>query len=770
MIDAKYSWKIDRVDENKTKQVKDALQIDEQLAKILLKRGITTKDQLDKFLHPEKYSGYDPFLFFEMDKAVSRINQAVQNKERILIYGDYDADGVTSIAVLHYALKKLGAAPDYYIPNRFTEGYGPNKAALKKAKDQGYHLIITVDNGIAALDEMKFAKEIALDVIVTDHHEARAVMPEAIAVIHPKHPNSKYPFQELAGVGVSYKLAHALLGEEPTELLDLVAVGTVADLVALTDENRLFVQKGLMKLQQSPNLGLQALAKKAGVKLEGVSEEAIGFALAPRLNAVGRLGPADASCDLLLTVDDNEATFLAEKIDMANKERREIVANITTEATALLENKSEIPRVIVLANPDWNPGVLGIVASRIVEKYSRPTILLAVDEATGLAKGSGRSIQAFHLYQALDKNRALLEAFGGHPMAAGLTVQMVHLQSLIENLNEQAKQLHDEDFRKEQCIEAELELSTVSLPFIKQIEKLAPFGICNPKPIFLFKEIEFANTRRIGADKTHLKTTLAKENSRLDAVGFHVGFLAEKIAINAQVDVIGELSINEWNGSQKAQLQLVDVAVRHWQLFDARNQITWKKLIAEKAIDDRLFVCFLEETYQQLAAEHQPVLQLPTTHQLQKTTINELIIADMPNDLLAIEQIIREIKPKRLYVHFGNSQTEGFDRLPSRAEFATFYKLIKEFQPFTLDKYIPRLSQKFGWKKAQIEFMANVFFELKFAEMDNGAITLTPVQSKRDLTESNYYKKQQQQIETHQKLLYSNYHDLYQWMKQVLET
>ncbi|WP_099221079.1 single-stranded-DNA-specific exonuclease RecJ [Listeria costaricensis] len=769
MIRSKYTWKIDPVNEEKTAEVARELDVAPSLARMLVKRKVTTSGQLDKFLHPTKYEGYDPFLLAEMDQAVARIKQAIEQGERILIYGDYDADGVTSIAVLTTALRKLGAEPDFYIPNRFTEGYGPNQTAFQMAKDEGFDLIITVDNGIAALEVMTFAKEIGLDVIVTDHHEAREVMPEAVAVIHPKHPDSNYPFTDLAGVGVSYKLAHALLGVEPVELLDLVAVGTVADLVSLNDENRLFVQKGLMQLREKPNLGLQALAKKASVKLAEATEETIGFALAPRLNAVGRLGAADPAADLLLSEDPEEAGYLAEEIDQANKERREIVKNITEEAVQMIEELPEVPRILVLAKEGWNPGVLGIVASRVVEKYGRPTICLSIDQETGLVKGSGRSIAAFHLYQELDQNRSLLTAFGGHPMAAGLTLEKSHLETLTANLNQQAEKLSLEDFRSSQEVEAELALAEVTLPFIQMIEQMAPFGFGNPKPVFLFKAVKPQDPKRIGADKTHLKTVFAAQETQIDAIGFGLGFLAEKLSPTAQVDVIGELSINEWNNMRKAQIRILDLAVAHWQLFDVRNRTEWSKIIQEQA-PNRFYVCYHEETIQKIPADDTQILTPQEAADLASQAVEELVFADMPTDTQSVETLVEKVQPDRLYFHFGATENIDLEVLPDRKEFAALYKLIKQYEPFSLAKYGPGLTQKFGWKKEQIDFMSNVFFELEFATIDSGVIKINPTEAKRSLDESASYQERARQIATRQKLLYSNYFDLYDWMKRIMET
>lgn len=770
VIDSKYLWNIEEAEEEKAIQLAEQLKISLPLAKLLWKRKITTQGQFDKFFHPEKYQSYDPFLFAEMDLAVARIKKAIELNEQMLIYGDYDADGVTSIAVLMKTLRHLGANVDFYIPNRFTEGYGPNIAAFDMAKNQGVDLIITVDNGIAALEVMSHAKAIGLDVIVTDHHEPREVMPEAVAVIHPKHPKSAYPFDELAGVGVSYKLSHALLGEEPKELLDLVAVGTVADLVSLTDENRMFVQQGLRQLREGANIGLAVLAKKASLKLEEATEETIGFGLAPRLNAVGRLGPADPAADLLLTEDPEEALFLAEEIDDANNERKQIVVDTTKLAIEAIEAKDHLGKVLVVSGEDWNTGILGIVASKLVNIYSRPAIVLGIDSLTGVAKGSGRSIASFHLYQALNNHRELMTAFGGHPMAAGLTLPVENLSELEMKLEEEANLLKEEDFRQALQIEERIHLADVSVSFITQLEKLAPFGMDNPKPIFLLEGMHLKGTKRIGADKTHLKTMLGSKKSdvTLDAIGFGVGDLVEKIAPSAEVDVVGELSINEWNNIKKPQLRMMDVRIPHWQLFDVRNKAEWSRILQEKT-DSRIYICFKERTTVTLKDQNYLLVDENTDFKL-AIQADELVFADIPANVEIIEAIVREIKPARIFVHFDAVEGNQIPAIPDRTAFAELYSLIKKFQPFPIEKYTPRLMQKFGWNKEQIDFMSNVFFDLEFAKMESGQIIVNQVVGKRNLDESLVYQQKVAEITTRKKLLYSNYNEIHSWMKSMMET
>lgn len=776
MIHSKYKWQVETADAAAMQQVADELKCTLPMAELFSRRKVTTAGQLDKFLNPDKYEAYDPFLFAEMGLAVDRIKQAIEAEEQILVYGDYDADGVTSVTVLLKTLRKLGANADFYIPNRFTEGYGPNVAAFTQAKDSGVDLLITVDNGISALDVMAHAKEIGLDVIVTDHHEAKETMPEAVAVIHPRHPESNYPFPDLAGVGVAYKLAHALLGEEPTELLDLVAIGTVADLVSLTDENRLFVQKGLRILRENANIGVSALAKLASAKLPEATEETIGFMIAPRLNAVGRLGPADPAADLLLTEDPEEAVFLAEEIDEANKERQTIVAQIAEEAIAMIEAEflGEGNEVLVIGKAGWNPGVVGIVASRLVDRYARPVIVLGIDEVTGIAKGSGRSIEAFHLYQALDANQELLKAFGGHPMAAGMTLDAANVATLRANLSKLAREtLSPEDFVSILRVEEAIPVETVTIDFIAQLNKLAPFGTDNPKPVFALEGVRLSGTKRIGADKNHLKTAItADSGASIDAVGFGTGELVEKISPMAKVDVVGELSINEWNNMRKPQLRIVDLKIGHWQLFDVRSRAEWEKLLQTDGMADKVFVCFQDGTREKLLAENANLVctQIQSIDDCTDAATKDLIFADMPDDVALLEALVTNTSADRIYLHVEAKNGNAIASMPSRQHFAQLYAVLKKHQPFPLAQNMSRLCKQFSWTDDQVDFMSRVFFDLNFATIEDGVIRLNEIGEKRNLEDSAVYKARVYRIAMEQKLLYSNYNELYDWMEKLMNS
>jgi single-stranded-DNA-specific exonuclease len=415
---AKYTWRL-RESAELPAEFSEILKneaINPLVGQLLWDRNIQNKESLEAFLRPTLENLYDPYLMHDMEKAVTRIQEAVANGEQILVYGDYDADGITSTTVMKEAIELIGGEVSFFLPNRFIHGYGPNLEVFKEKIESGTQLIITVDNGVAGHEALKYASDAGVDVIVTDHHELPSELPPAYALIHPKHPEGHYPFGDLAGVGVAFKVATALLGEIPVEFLDLVAIGTIADLVSLTDENRALVKIGLSVIQTGERIGLDMLIQLADLKKEGINEESIGFTIGPRLNALGRLGDADPGVILMTTFDEEEAAEIAAYINQQNEERKEIVAAITSEAFELIDPQEPVHLV---AKKGWHEGVLGIVAGRIMQNTGKPAIVLSINEEETAAKGSGRSVSALNLYDALSEIREVFTHFGGHHMAAG---------------------------------------------------------------------------------------------------------------------------------------------------------------------------------------------------------------------------------------------------------------------------------------------------------------------------------------------------------------
>lgn len=766
MIATEKRWRINRPDEQLVNEMQKELKISSIAAKILVARGFTKIEEARAFLSIDERAVHDPFEMHGMKEAVERINKAIQYKEKILVYGDYDADGITSTTVMKTVLQDLGADVEHIIPNRFTDGYGPSERLFREAYTKGYQLIITVDNGIAGNHEVQVAKDLGMDVIVTDHHEPSETLPPADVIIHPRHPEGNYPFGELAGVGVAFKVAHALYGNFPKHLLEYVAIGTIADLVPLVDENRYLVKAGIEALQNSQKPAVKALCKVSGINQQEINEETIGFSFGPRLNALGRLGDAAPAVDFLMTQDAVEATTMANYLNDQNKERQAIVTNITKQAIEMVENDDEIgqSQVLVLAGDDWNPGVVGIVASRLVEKYYRPTIVLSVDVEKGIAKGSARSIQGFHMYKELAKNQDILIAFGGHPMAAGMTLAMENVDELRDHLDQQAREcLSEEDLIPVLEVDIPLTLEEIDIEAIEDVRKLAPFGTSFAKPTFAIEEASIQSMRKIGANEDHIKLQITFNNQELDAIGFHKGYLANELTYGTKVSFVGDLQINEWNGRKKPQLMLQDVRTEEWQLFDLRGiqQVTrWLQTIP---LEDVTFIAFREETlsyYDTLIPNE--ILQF-SEDAFSIKSLSYVVLLDLPQTIQMLESLLQQVKPKRVYAHFYIPESHYFDGMPTREQFVWYYSFLKNRRIFPLRQHIAELAKHKGWSQDMLIFMTKVFFELGFVTIENGLAKIVDHPPKKALTSAKIYQERSLQMELEKTLLYAPYKDLRKW-------
>ena len=766
MIESKKRWRLTEPEAQAVRDIQQELSLSSVLAKILVTRGIRTAEEARAFMATDISAIHNPYLMKDMDIAVERIRRAVDNQEKIIVYGDYDADGVTSTAVMMTVLQDLGADVSFMIPNRFKHGYGPNKELFQQAYDRGVKLIVTVDNGISGIEQVDFAVGLGMDVIISDHHDIGETLPNALAIVHPRHPEGKYPFGELAGVGVAFKMAHALYEEMPDHLLELVAIGTIADLVPMHGENRIFVKEGLQALRDTPRPAIEALAEVAGVKQEEINEETIGFMFGPRINAIGRLQDADPAVDMLLTEDAAQARSLADGLDILNKERQAIVKQIADEATAQVESQypDGPPHVIIVEQEGWNPGVVGIVASKLVEKYYRPTIVLSLDPETGKAKGSARSIEGFHLYNELAENRDILPAFGGHPMAAGMTLEAANVAELRSRLNKQAEAcLTSEDLVPVVDIDIPVQLEEIDTDTIESMRYLAPFGMGFAKPKFYIKGVKVASIRKIGAAQNHLKVELASGGSTLDAVGFGIGEIGDQLTPDVMIDVIGDLQINEWNGRKKAQMLIEDIRTDQWQLFDIRGirQVSrWSKLIPEK---DQVYLAFNTETVAvfKTLIPH-PIHSVETIEGLGGEK-HHLVLLDLPESEEQLEEVLKNLNPKRIYAHFYAKESQYFEQIPTRDQFKWLFAFIKKRGTFDFKKHCDELAKHKGWTRDSLFFMLQVFFELGFVTLNNGLTEIAESPGKRDLAEAPSYKKREQQIALEQKLLYASYRDLKEW-------
>ena len=556
-------WIVKEINNEKVELLKEKFNLSNLVAKILSNRNILGRemqeDDIKKFLNPTRDDFYDPFLLPDMEQAVERIEQAINNKEKILIYGDYDADGITSTTILIKFFKELGVEVDKYIPNRLEEGYGINNKALEEIKNRGIDLIITVDTGITANDQVKYANELGLDVIITDHHEPSDEIPKAVAVIDAKRKNNKYPFDQLAGCGIAFKLTQAISIKRKLDPinylknLDIVSIGTISDLVPLVDENRVIVKLGLMLVKQTKNIGLRKLLSKS--QLRELDSTSISFGITPRINAAGRLGNQYDALNLFITEDIKEAERLSEVLNSYNIERQKIGNKIYEEAISQL--KDEEKNCIILGKEDWHHGVIGIVSSKITEKFNKPSILLCFEN--NIAKGSGRSVPGFDLYKAISSTKEYLLGFGGHTMACGLSLTVENFEKFKKEITKYIDENLDiSKLEKEIYIDEILTIDDLDIEKIKELKSLEPFGEENPEPIIMYENVEINGIRTLSENK-HLKLSLKKNDKIIDAIGFNLGELAEKYKIGDTIDIIGNIEINSFNGKDLIQIRLIDI-------------------------------------------------------------------------------------------------------------------------------------------------------------------------------------------------------------------
>ena len=554
-------WGFYEVKEDIVQDIAAKFGISEVLARILVNREITKEEDVKVFLEPTRNDFYDPLLLPDMKKAVDRIIKAIATKEKVVIFGDYDVDGITSVTVLKKFLKERGLETGYYIPNRLEEGYGLNQNAIEKIKEEKYTLMITVDCGISSINEIEECNKLGIQTIITDHHEQAEKIPNAYAVVDAKRKDNQYPFRELAGVGVVFKLIQAIskeLGLEDKEYLkylDIVAIGTISDIVPLVDENRVIAKLGLRLIEITRNIGLKELINTLGYSK--IDSNTISFGVAPRINACGRMGHQEEALKLFLTDNIVEAKDITRNLNKYNTERQEKEKEILRQALEELENEDlENKSTIVLGGDNWYHGVIGIVASKITESFFKPTILIDFEDGEG--KGSGRSIPGFDLHEALNYSSEHLEKFGGHAMAVGLTIKKEEFENFKSKFEEIAKIKNVKQIQPIIKIDSQITRKDFNFETIKEIKKLEPFGEKNERPKFLYKNLKINSIRALSEGK-HLKLTLKDDNFMIDAIGFNLGNLASEFLIGDKVDVVGTLEENNYNGMEKIQINIKDI-------------------------------------------------------------------------------------------------------------------------------------------------------------------------------------------------------------------
>lgn len=556
-------WTILKADETAVKSLQDSLKIHPVICKVLVQRGITSFDNSKQFFRPQLSDLHNPWLMKDMEKAVDRITAAVNTEEKILVFGDYDVDGTTAVASMYCFIKKIHPYTSFYIPHRYREGYGVSKAGIDFAKDNGITLIISLDCGIKSADLIAYAKDLGIDFIVCDHHLPDNTIPPAVAILNPKQEDCPYPYKELCGCGVGFKLMQALterLGLHPDsafQYLDLLATAIAADIVPMTGENRILAYHGLIKANQNPNNGIKALAKLSGLVQE-LHITNLVFMIAPRVNAAGRMDDASKAVEMFIAETEEEAMSYAEMLHSDNTDRKEADKTITEEALAQITDKEEWKsrKSTVVFQPHWHKGVVGIVASRLIETWYRPTIVLT--QSGEYAAGSARSVPGFNLYEAIHACREHLLGYGGHFAAAGMTLELNQVDAFREKFEEVvAATIKPEMLIPEIVIDAEIELKDIRQPFFDIFCQMEPYGPENLRPVFITRNVTDTGWTKIVKEQ-HLRFSVKKDNVTISGIGFNMASKYELLEQKKPVDIVYTIDINEWNGSSSLQIRVID--------------------------------------------------------------------------------------------------------------------------------------------------------------------------------------------------------------------
>ena len=685
------------------------------IEQLVLARQLATAESLDIFANEETIH-HDPFLFSEMSKIITRINEAIDEGQPILIYGDYDADGVTGTSILVRCLRELGALVDYYIPNRFYDGYGPNEDAFMQAIADGYQLVITVDNGIAGVDEAEILLEHGVDLIITDHHQVKETLPRAYAILHPEL-DENYPFHHLSGAGEALKVAEALLQEViPEDFYAIAMLGTIGDVVPLIDENRSIVKRGLAALRETEIEGLNAMMDLAGTEKSEATEVNVGFELCPRLNAPGRMDEAALSVECLIAESKDEAKLIADQIESFNSERQKITKKVLEEATKLMDAKKLAKKkVVILYSPNWHEGILGIVAGRLAKQWQK-AVFVVTDDHEGFLKGSARAVEGYHLFELLNQCQDLIERFGGHALAAGITFAAENLQALEDKMNEL---LQEVEVTSSLQIDLSLPLADLNVSFVEQLSILAPFGEGNRPPVIELKNVYVKNVKPIGNKLQHLKFTLYQEKHSVDVIAFNQASLAMYLTPDTLFSFVGEVKINEWNGNRSVQFHFIDVLCNEFQFIDLRNR----------------------QAYEQRKDQ----LQLATmyTNATEADEIETLVINQLPNSKEELMTLITRKKPGNIVI----APLESNVTFAPREKFVIVYKVVKQHGPITLNHQMINYFMRLGISKNELLFILQVFFEVELVIIKNGSVFPTDSVTKRDLAEAPTYQSQKAKLE-----------------------
>ena len=737
----KYNWIYPNYDENFIKEL-ESYSISKNIAKILNARNITDMNSVKKYFSDEYEEGYDPFLMHDMQKAVDRINEAIENEEKILVYGDYDADGITSTVLLVETLISMGANVSSYIPNRFEEGYGPNKEAFTKIIDSGITLIITVDNGIAGVEEVDLANELGCDVIVTDHHKIQDTIPNAYAIIHPEHPEGNYPFKKLAGVGVAFKLAHALLEIFPDFLLDLVAIGTIADMVSITDENRIFVKQGLELINDDPRIGLKMLLELSGIDTK-IDEQTVGFYIAPKLNSIGRMDSAKLGLTFLMAEEPVTARALAEQIEQYNIQRKQVTEDIVKDVISKIENSEKKQKNVIMVSGEYHEGVLGIVASNIVEKYQKPVFIM--NEKEGVLKGSARSIFDFNIYVAMNKISDLFLAFGGHTLAAGFSFEKSNFEKIEEFLDNEFEEFkQNNDLKANKNIDIVTSLEDISYQFINSLDALKPYGMDFEKPTILIENAMVLNKAYFGSEKQYLRLTIADEVGNLDCITFKDSVTFDKVEKNDIIDLVCNIDKNNFNGRTKLQAHIIDIHIKEFLFEDLRFinydianiDINCLKLSKHRDDKDNNFY------------------QYKDLDSLIDKEFEYIYLLDIPTSKEYLYKIIN-LKPKKVFLICEEKQVLSDVYLIDKNRLIKLFNLILSTnnKQINVAQQLDKLLVVLKTNVDSLKIMIQIFKELELINFINNTIILNPDYKTVDLKKSSSFIRMENIFEVENLLL-----------------
>ena len=772
MIDAKFKWELaDNAPSLTVDNLEKELGISRILATLLAQQGIDSTEQAKKFFEPSMEEIHDPTLLHDMDKAVERIEQAVEKQEQITIYGDYDADGITSTSLMYETLLSIGANVNYYVPNRFTDGYGPNMDAYQRLIDNGTQLFITVDNGVSGKNVINKVMAAGVDVVITDHHELPADLPNAVAIVHPRYPGSNYPFPDLSGVGVAFKVAWALTGEFPVEELDLVAIGEIADVVNVTDENHALISYGIQQLRQGMRPGLAALMKLADIKANNLTDQDIGFGIAPRLNALGRIADANDGVKLLTSLDENESQKLAKEVDQANKERQNLVAEIMKEAEKQANSSAnQQKRTLLIVGKGWHQGVLGIVASRIMNETGKPTIIASTDQNNPtLIKGSGRSVDSFNLFNALEAHCELFTTFGGHPAACGLSFDQKNIVPLQIALEEETgKQKFDPMVKQPLPIAMKLAPADVTQQLYNDIQRVAPFGPGNMEPVFELNNVKVVDVKTMGQEHQHLKFSIVSDKKNLTVVAFGQGNIATLLsAPTGQINLAVKVSLNEWRGKKTVQLMLEDLQINGTVIIDERTN----KLTPQLFSSSDYYIVREPRLRENIAPHVAPGYTLSIEEAI-KTDFSgqQVTLVDCPSSEEMLKQIFAEDEgePATIRLLLYQRKSAYLAGLPTRNDFAQLYRFIYKQKEIKWPMQAKAVSNHLKINMDRLNLMIQVFSEAGFVTIKDDVLKFNEPTNKTDFSQTKRYQKQLAQYKVEQQLLFNDAATVAKWLLEYL--